>query len=202
MSIFDSIIEGNSRSITRKFARDSARHIDRADSKTHHGSKRKAQEPITDISAPTTVVTEDGDVVVERKPLDALGTVKLLEGRSLGVVVTPSAYNHWIACGAPAHPVFSPEDFREGCYRDNILMPTGSAEICPRCGEHSALGESVCKCTRRQHSKDCLCTVCAWTRANPVQVKVAPSFAVVEPRYAKALSAPSALRFPLKEVSK
>jgi hypothetical protein len=125
---------------------------------------------------------------ISRKPLDALGKVKLLEGKSLGTIATPSSYRLWLKAGKPAHPIYNPEQWRIERYRDNIALPT-----CGPTAEQASKPE--------RHAQDCACVICREYRAYLTQALVtSPSIAQVEPRYAKQAQATITppLRFPLQ----
>lgn len=129
-----------------------AKAIDTADYKSHSGNKTFGPKLITDVTAPTVIMDDDGNPtdIVKIAVMDALGKVRQLAARPVGVVATMdnpqfyAAWKHWLATGSKPHPVFAPVAFRQLC-TGNLLPPTGRAVLCPKCGYRKCM----CGATRQ-----------------------------------------------------
>ena len=88
-----------------------------------------------------------------RVQLDALGTTKHLNGKSNGVIATPSSYTAWVRAGQPAHPIYNIEAWHAERYVNGIALPTAGPT-------------AIAAPTNVRHMQDCVCRICTEFKAH------------------------------------
>jgi hypothetical protein len=135
------------------------RRIDKAEESSRSGTRREARKRVaisTKPKAPAQLATTSQGVTLAGKPRPirvdpivapvgsywdayARATSGYAERVAFERKIQADAVAHWVACGRPPHPVFSPKEWHARNYYHNLRLPTAAPYLCNDCGQEQCL---------------------------------------------------------------